>query len=99
MSADIANGVATTKDLTISSPALRVTGEGSTNLSSKAVNFQLLASISTPTAKIANIPLRVTGTYADPKVRPDLDKLVKGELKQRLQDVLHDKLQGLFGKP
>jgi AsmA protein len=99
LSADIANGVATTKDLTIASQALRVTGQGSTNLSNKAVNFQLLASISTPTAAIDNIPLLITGTYADPKVRPDLDKLVKGELKQRLQDVVRDKLQGLFGKP
>jgi len=99
MSADIANGVATTKDLAIGSQALRVTGEGSTNLSSKAVNFELLASISTPTAAIDNIPLRITGTYTDPTVRPDLDKLVKGELKQRLQDVVHDQLQGLFGKP
>jgi hypothetical protein len=58
-----------------------------------------LASISTPTAAIDNIPLRITGTYTDPTVRPDLDKLVKGELKQRLQDVVHDQLQGLFGKP
>jgi AsmA protein len=99
LSADIANGVATTKDLTIASQSLRVTGQGSANLSNKAVNFQLLASISTPIAAIDNIPLLVTGTYSDPKVRPDLDKLVKGELKQRLQDVLHDKLQGLFGKP
>jgi AsmA protein len=99
ISADISNGVATTKDLTISSQALRVTGQGSTNLSNKAIDFQLLASISTPSASIADIPLRVTGTYADPTVRPDLAKLVTGEIKQRLQDVLHDKLPGLFGKP
>jgi AsmA protein len=99
MSADITDGVATTKDLTISSQALRVKGQGSTNLSNKVIDFQLLASISTPSASVDDIPLRITGTYADPTVRPDLAKLVKGELKQRLEDVLHDKLPGLFGKP
>jgi AsmA protein len=99
LSADIANGVATTKDLTLSSQALRVTGQGSTNLSTKAVDFQLLASLSTAPDSIVDIPLRITGTYSDPTVRPDLAKLVKGELKQRLQEVLHDKLPGLFGKP
>lgn len=99
MSADIAHGVASIRDLTIASQALRVTGVGSTNLSSKAIDFKVLASISTPSARIGDIPLRITGTYADPTVRPDLDTLVKGELKHRLQDVLRDTLPGLFGKP
>jgi AsmA protein len=100
MSAEITNGVAKTSDLTISSPALRVTGQGSTNLYSKAIDFQMLASVlESPGASVADIPLKITGTYADPRVRPDTEALAKGELKQKLRDVLKKNgLEGLFGK-
>ena len=99
MSAEITNGVATTKDLTISSQVLRVTGQGSVNISSKAIDFQMLASIlKSRTATAAEIPMKITGTYTDPTVRPDLEALAKGQLKQKLQNVLQDKLKNLFGK-
>jgi AsmA protein len=100
MSAEIANGVAKTSDLTISSPVLRVTGQGSTNLVSKAIDFQMVASfLKSPGTSAADIPLKITGTYVDPTVRPDAEALAKGELKQKLQDVLKKNgLEGLFGK-
>ncbi len=99
VSAQINKGVATTKDLTISSPVLRVTGQGSANVSNKAIDFQVLATIlKSPTASVADIPMRITGSYSDPTVRPDLEALAKGQLKHKLQDVLQDKLKGLFGK-
>ena len=100
VSAEIVNGVATSKDLLISSEAMRVTGQGSTNLSSKAIDVQLLASIlKSPTATLADIPLKISGTYADPTVKADVNAAVKGELKQKLKDVLKKNgLDGLFGK-
>jgi AsmA protein len=100
MSAEITNGVAKTSDLTISSSALRVTGQGSTNLASKAIDFQMLASVFTaPGASVADIPLKITGTYVDPKVRPDTEALAKSQIRQKLQDVLKKNgLGGLFGK-
>ena len=100
LSAQITNGVATTKDLTISSPVLRVTGQGSTNLVNKAIDFQMLASVlKSPGASVADIPLKITGTYVDPTVRPDVEALAKGQVKQKLLDVLKKKgLEGLFGK-
>jgi AsmA protein len=99
-SADITNGIAQTKDLMISSPALRVTGQGSTNLASKAIDFTLLAdTLRTVQGVSLQIPVKVTGTTADPSIRPDIEALAKGQLRQKLQDVLHDKLQGLFGRP
>jgi AsmA protein len=99
-SAQITNGIAETHDLTISTQVLRVTGQGSANLSTKAINFQLLASIfKAPAKTLADIPFKVTGTYADPIVKADLDPLVKHQLKQKLQDILKKNgLQGLFGK-
>jgi AsmA protein len=100
MSAKIASGVANTTDLIIASPLLRVTGQGNANLANKAIDLQMLASLSkAPGATVANVPLKVTGTYVDPIVRPDVEALAKGEVKQKLQDVLKKNgLQGLFGK-
>lgn len=100
MSAQITNGLATTRDLTISSPVLKVTGQGSANLVNKALDLTLLASImQAPGASAADIPLKITGTYADPTIRPDVESLAKGQIRQKLQDVLKKNgLDGLFGK-
>jgi AsmA protein len=100
MSAEITNGLAKTSDLTISSAVLRVTGQGSANLVNKALDLQMLASVLTaPGTSVADIPLKITGTYVDPTVRPDTEALAKGALKQKLKDVLKKNgLEGLFGK-
>jgi AsmA protein len=100
MSAAIANGVATTKDINIASPTLKVTGQGNVNLPTKALDLALLATVmKAPKTTAAEIPMRVTGSYTDPTVRPDMQALAKGALKQKLEGVLGDKLKGLFGKP
>ena len=98
LSAEISSGVAKTSDLTISTPLLRMTGQGTTNLTNKAIDFQLMASVlKAPGASVADIPLKITGTYVDPTVRPDVEALAKGQLKQKLQDVLKKNgLGGLF---
>ncbi len=98
LSADITAGVARTSDLTLSTPVLRLTGQGSANLVNKAIDFQMLASVlKAPGAVAADIPLKITGTYVDPTVRPDVEALAKGQLKQKLQDVLKKNgLGGLF---
>jgi AsmA protein len=98
-SAQIANGVAETHDLNIASSALKVSGQGSANLSSKAIDFKLLAAVATAPARSTDIPLKVTGTYSAPTVRPDIEAVAKDQLKQKLQDVLKKNgLQGLFSK-
>ena len=97
MSADLLNGVATTKDLVISSAVLKVTGQGSANLPTQALDFSLLAdTLRTAGNTPLKIPVRVTGSFTSPTVRPDVEALVKGALKQKVQDVLQDKLKSLF---
>jgi AsmA protein len=99
LSAQIANGVAVTHDLTIASQALKVAGQGSANLPTQGIDFKLLASIATAPGRNTDIPLKVAGTYADPTVRPDIEAVAKDQLKQKLQDVLKKNgLQGLFTK-
>jgi AsmA protein len=99
LSAQITNGIAETRDLTIASQALKVAGQGRANLSTKGIDFKLLASIVTAPERNTDIPLKVTGTYVDPTVRPDIEAVAKDQLKQKLQDVLKKNgLQGLFTK-
>ena len=84
MSAEITNGMAKTKDIVISSPALRVTGQGNVSLPTKALDLALLATVlKAPGASAADIPLKITGTYVDPTVRPDAEALAKGAIKQK----------------
>jgi AsmA protein len=100
MSAEIAGGVATTKDLTISSTVLKVTGQGSANLGTQGLDMALLVdTLKSISGTPVQIPVKVTGNLTDPMVRPDVEVLAKGELKQKAEDLLKDRLKGLFGKP
>jgi AsmA protein len=108
MSADIVGGVATTKDLVITSQYLRVTGTGSSNLVTKAIDHHIVATIlkAPPSAQgselsqltLADIPVEISGTMNDPKVRPDLQGILKSKLKQKLQDTVKSKLQGILNR-
>ena len=88
-SAQITNGIAMTKDLAISSAVLKVLGQGTIDLPTTGIDMTLLASVmKSATSTAVDIPLKVSGTYTDPSVKPDLTALAKGELKQKAQDLL-----------
>jgi AsmA protein len=112
-SADLAGGVATTKDLNIVSRNLRVTGQGTSNLATEAVSYQIQAIVLKKVAPgpvasgnvLAQIPVNVSGTMGSPKVTPDLEGLAKARMQQELdkhkgelQQKLQDQLKGLFSK-
>ena len=86
-SADLANGVATTKDLEIASGDIRVTGQGTANLVTQAVDYRVNAAILKGGAAgaLANVPLLISGTMMKPSVRPDTQALVKSLAQQQLQ--------------
>jgi hypothetical protein len=85
-----------------------VTGTGTANLLNKAIDYHIVATIlkAPPTSHgtdlsqltLAGIPIEISGTMNDPKVRPDLAGLLKSNVKQKLEDTLKNKLQGLFNK-
>jgi len=99
LSAQITNGVVVTHDLSIDSAAIRISGQGSANLPTKALDLGLVASIlKAPATTMVDIPLKITGSYDDPTVKADVESLAKDQLKNKLQDVLKKNgLQGLFG--
>jgi AsmA protein len=100
LTAEIINGVAKPTDLTISSPVLKLTGQGSASLVNRGIDFQMMASVlKAPGTSVADIPVKVSGTYLDPSFKPDVEALAKGALKDKIQDVLKKNgLEGLFGK-
>jgi AsmA protein len=109
-SADVVNGVATTKDLNIASQNLRVTGAGTSNLVTEAVNYQVNAMLlkgapaaGKAPAALGAIPLSISGSMASPQVRVDLQGLAKAQLQQQLdkhkgelKDQLQNKLKDLL---
>jgi AsmA protein len=117
-SAEVVDGVATTKDLAIASQLLQIKGQGSTNLVTQALDYSVTATVlKTPpgadesTAQLARatIPVKITGTFADPKVRPDLAGMAKERVKQevekkkeevteKVKQKVGEKLKGLFGR-
>ena len=86
-SADLTNGVATTKDLNIASGDLSVTGQGTANLVTQAVSYRVNAAIlkGAGAGALANVPLLISGTMTRPSVRPDTQALVKSVAQQQLQ--------------
>jgi AsmA protein len=118
MSADVVDGVATTNDLNIASQLLRVTGKGRSNLVTQAIDYQVTATIlKAPPGADANlagltlaaIPVNVTGTFDEPKVRPDLEGIArarlkqevdkrKDEIKEKVQEKLQDRLKNLLNR-
>src|SRR5690606_29231858 len=91
--AELTDGVATTNDMVVASQLLRITGAGSTNLVSQAVDFTVTATVLRAPANAdsdiaeltrASIPVRITGTLADPTIRPDLAGVVKARVQQEI---------------
>jgi AsmA protein len=101
-SADLTNGVASTKDLDIASGDLHVTGQGTTNLVTGALNYRLSAAIlqgASAAGSLATVPLLISGTMTSPTVRPDTQALVKSLAQQQLQKhkgQIENKLRGVL---
>ena len=104
-SADLNNGVATTKDLNIASQLLRVTGQGFTNLVSQVIDYDMKATVlkSAPAAAqnlsgltLAEIPVKISGTISRPTVRSDLEAIAKKRVQQEIEkhkDEIKQKVQ------
>jgi|GEM_PF-421755 len=117
--ATVTNGVLNNKDLLAAMQYLKVTGQGSIDMTSNAIDYHLDAAVlkipsedkmaeSTQDIVGLTVPVKVSGTIADPKVRPDVEGLLKERAKQEIdkqkdklidkaKEKLGDKLKGLLG--
>ena len=92
----IAGGVAHNKDLSLRSPLLRVGGEGSANLNTETIDYLVRASVvgtltgqdgkSLDRLRGVTVPIRVTGTFAEPKFALDVNSLVSGTVKEKIEE-------------
>jgi AsmA protein len=117
----VTNGVLANNDLEAALDYLRVTGKGTVNLPQRTLDYSLKATVLKLPAEgtaaaaggsadlvRAEIPVSVTGSLSDPKVRPDVEAYLKGraqqaieehsdEIEKKLKDKLGDKLKGILG--
>ncbi|HSD74967.1 MAG TPA: AsmA family protein [Steroidobacteraceae bacterium] len=113
-SATIAKGVLDNRDFVMEMDYLKVYGAGTLDLNTEKLDYKLQTNLykmppedagaEMQDLKAAQIPVRVSGTLADMKVRPDFDALAKAEAKQKVDekkqevtDKLKDKLNKWLG--
>ncbi len=102
----LANGVAKTDDLSAKSPLLRVHGQGSANYINETVDMVIRTSIvgslkgqggqSINELKDVTIPVKITGSWSDPKYKVVLDNALKQKAKNELEKGI-DKLNKKLG--
>lgn len=117
----LTNGVLTNNDLDVTTQALKITGNGKVDVVNSQIDYNLMANVlrmpkegAEANADLveAKIPVTVKGSLSDPKVRPDVQGLIKSEVKKRVdeekeklqeklqdkvQDKLQDRLRGILG--
>jgi AsmA protein len=96
-SGTFSNGVFNNNSLTMQSSYLRITGNGTVNLLTKALNYHLIANAMHTTTDAQGhqtleqrqfqIPLSVTGTVNNPSIVPDLKALAAAELQSAAQKI------------
>ncbi len=100
----IANGVLTTDTLSATNPAFRLSGEGSIDIGNERIDYLLKPTIvetsegAGSTKELADlrgitIPIRVTGSFQDPKYTPDVEGIVREQAKAQLNKEIDKQLQ------
>ncbi len=80
------NGVLSNNDLNVATQYLKVTGQGTVDIPASTLDYKLIAAVlkipreGADAAQVqdlvdAEIPVKITGSLSDPKVRPDLGGL------------------------
>jgi AsmA protein len=101
------NGLISNQDLAVMSPLLRITGAGTANLPTQSINYGLTVGIvetskgqggkALDDLKGLNIPVKITGTFSNPKPQVDLSKLLKEKAKQEVKQKAAEKLKEKLG--
>jgi AsmA protein len=115
-SANLERGVLRNDDLDLETDYLETHGKGTLDLGTMAIDYRLVTSVykrpspgargAREDAKAADIPLLLTGSLGNLKIRPDLEALAKARLRQEVDKQLQgkgdalkqlgDKLKGLL---
>jgi len=101
------NGVIDNQDLALKSPLLRISGAGEASLPKETIDYSLkvgiVGSISGQGGKELTelkgltIPVKITGTFSEPKPSVDLAGMVKDKAKQELKSKAEEKIKEKLG--
>lgn len=101
-SAKVTNGVVRNDDLLAKSPLLRVSGKGTASLPAETLDYVLTTKIvgslegqggaGLDELKGVAIPIRISGTFAEPKYAVQLDEVLKERAKQEVEKQIEKKL-------
>ena len=105
VSGAVEDGVLSTQDLTATLPFMAVTGAGTVNLISNAMDFDVTATITDGPVLQSDpemvdlagdeLPLTVSGTLDSPSVLPDFAALVRAEVQERVDEVVEEEREEL----
>ncbi len=98
----ITDGVVDTTGTTLSSPVLKVDVKGKADLVKETLDFRVNPAYINPKNQKQSglsisgnqVPVLVTGTFSDPKFRPDLESAAKKVVTDKLKDKLGEVLGG-----
>ncbi len=103
----VTNGVARNNDFSAKSPFLRVKGKGTIDLANETLDYLLTTKLvgsvkgqggdDLDKLKGVPIPVRVSGAFSDPSIKPDLESILKEVAKRKLLDKVKEKAGGKLG--
>jgi uncharacterized protein involved in outer membrane biogenesis len=88
----IKNGILTNKDLFMDAPEFQATGQGIANLINQQLNYHIKATkIKEDQTKPLLVPIKITGTFSNPKYRPDINYAVKQAGQKVVEQIISGK--------
>lgn len=97
---NLSKGVMKTNNLALQSPLLRILGNGEANYVNETVDFLVKTSIvgtlkgqggkDTNDLKDITLPISIKGSWADPKIRPDLNAALDAQTKQKAKEKIEE---------
>jgi AsmA protein len=105
MSGPVNDGVFRSDDLNAELPFMRLTGGGKIDFPTAEIDYRMSARFLDKPEFVevaseaeldefteAVIPLRVTGSLANPKIAPDIEEMLKEEVREKVEEEIRDKL-------
>lgn len=97
---NITNGSLNNNDLLLRAPYCKVLGKGTANLATQILNYQMEAygmRDNKPTDFY--VPIKITGSFTNPKIFPDVAVLAGKIIKNVIEDQVHKQLGRAIGVP
>ncbi|MFY0596499.1 MAG: AsmA family protein [Cognatishimia sp.] len=94
----IVDGVLTNNDLLMDLPNVQAKGTGTVGLGPQTIDYTFTPQIKNDTDTGIAIPVRVKGAWADPKIWPDLEAVVKQNFKEETKQLEEKAKQAVADK-